>query len=81
MQCPWCEFEGTDWEEVNFHCLKSHPEKSELENFMENKLSRLWGTAVDLTDIRFGDHKDTLSKEDVMATYRYFLRELMKSEK
>ena len=79
MKCPWCDFEGNDWDEVNFHCLKTHPEKSELEDFKEAKVSRIWNTAIELSVASLGT-KGGIPKEKVMDTYHYFLRELMKSE-
>ena len=81
MQCPWCEQQPADFDEMQAHMLKFHPELTELESMKEDRIVRIWQTAVDLTTTRFGYHKDKLDMVDVMETYRYFLRELMKSEK
>jgi hypothetical protein len=81
MQCPWCEQQPADFDEMQAHMLKYHPEVTQLADYQESKVQRIWGTAVDLTIVCYGYHKDPLNKEVVMETYRFFLRELMKSEK
>lgn len=80
MQCPYCDTELKDSEELNFHALKFHPDKTSLADYQENKIARIWETAVELSIAVLGT-KGGIPKEKVMDTYRYFLRELMKSEK
>jgi len=80
MQCQWCEAEPKDFDEMQAHMLKFHPELTELENFKEDKIARIWGTSIDLCNLTYGN-KGGISQEKVMETFRYFLRELMKSEK
>jgi hypothetical protein len=80
MQCPYCDTELEDSEELDFHALKFHPEKTSMADRWENKTTRIWDTAIQLTACSLGV-KGGAAKEKVMETYRYFLRELMKSER
>jgi hypothetical protein len=80
MQCQWCEADVKDFDEMQAHMLKFHPELTELENFKEDKIARIWGTSVDLCSVVFGTKGGLANKETVLETFKYFLRELMKSE-
>jgi hypothetical protein len=79
MLCPYCDAELSDVDELNVHALRCHPDKTELVQFRENVVSRLWDTAVQLTRITYG-LKPSDDKEHTLATFKYFLRELIKSE-
>jgi len=79
MQCPYCDDEVRDLDEFNLHCLKSHPDKTSIATWQEDKIVRIWQTAESLSDMCLGKKGD-IPKEQVLETFRYFLRELMKSE-
>ena len=81
MQCPYCDVELKDTEELNFHALKFHPDKTSLEEYREDKIARIWGTALDLTAVCIHFKDAEIPKEKVLENFKYFLRELMKSEK
>lgn len=79
FKCPYCEDVLTDWEHLNLHILEYHPEKSTLADYHEAKTSRIWLTATELTTMTLKP-KQHNAKEGVLDTFKYFLRELMKSE-
>jgi len=81
MRCEWCDAEPKDYDEMQAHMLKFHPELTELESMKEDRIARIWGTALDLTAVCFHFKDTEIPKEKVLENFRYFLRELMKSEK
>ena len=80
MQCPWCEQQPAEFDEMQAHMLKFHPEVTQLADYQETRVARIWGTAVDLCFITWGN-KGVIPKEETIKTFKYFLQELMKSEK
>jgi len=80
MECPYCSETVADYDDFTLHVLKCHEDKTSLEEFRETKISRMWAIADSLTSTTFGNHAEQLDKEKVLETFKYFLRELMKSE-
>ena len=80
MKCPYCLETIADIDELNVHCLQRHPDKTTLENFKEDRRSRLWSTAVQLTEVVCNSSSYASRKKTVLDTFKYFLRELMQSE-
>ena len=79
MECPYCDFNELDTiDDVNLHILKYHPNKTSLEEFRESVTTRLWSTAIELTRLSLSDsvHRNAT----VLKTFKFYLRELMKSE-
>ena len=79
MQCPYCDESNlSDIDEINLHILKYHPDKTSLNDARENKTTRIWATAVELTNMSLGNtaHRKAM----ILKTFKFFLRELMKSE-
>jgi hypothetical protein len=77
MKCPYCEEECRDYEDWNAHALAFHPEKTSLEDTREARILRYWNTASELTSVVFLNQclEDT-TKEAVVETFRYILREV-----
>jgi hypothetical protein len=78
MECPYCDQQISE-DEFDIHCLKIHPDKTGLEGYRQETTARMWATATELTLYVFGSHGSN-KKEEVLETFKYFLRELMKSE-
>ena len=79
MQCPYCDDnEFRDIDEVSLHILKRHPTKTILEDVRENVTARIWSTAVELTNMTLSNTAHR--KATILKTFKFFLRELMKSE-
>jgi len=81
MECPYCDKEFIDHDDWNIHIIKNHPDKTTLEDFKEARVSRMWQHASELTIGFYGNRiKHVRTKEEMLETWKYFLRELMKSE-
>ena len=77
MKCPHCneEIEIT-WQPDS---VSYHQEMGRLS--LETKLSRIWNTAENLASNAFLDSSSkSRSKEKLLELFKYYLRELMKSE-
>jgi hypothetical protein len=82
MNCAYCDTEVKDIDEFNLHCLKFHPDKTGLGSFREDRTARLWDTALQLTSIKYANQQAAKwrSNYQILETFKYFLREVMKSE-
>lgn len=88
MQCPYCEEANLNAEEISIHILKGHPEKTQVKlyelmgkNYAEQRVNRIWDTAAGLAQNVYMDApKSKKTKEFLLDTFKYFLRELMQSE-
>ena len=79
MQCPYCDESALgSIDEINLHILKYHPDKTSLNDARENKTTRIWATAVELTNMTLSNTAHR--KATILKTFKFFLRELMKSE-
>ena len=79
MQCPYCDESALgSIDEINLHILKYHPDKTSLNDARENKTTRIWTTAVELTNMTLSNTAHR--KATILKILKFFLRELMKSE-
>jgi len=80
MQCPYCDRNDILTEDdMDAHVVKSHPEYSEIGEVQRSKKALNWTWAMGLCTCVYGQ-KGGNKKEDVLETFKYFLRELMKAE-
>jgi hypothetical protein len=77
MECPWCDKDLKDYDELNAHMLKTHQEVTQLADYQESKTERIWGTAVDLCAVCF-HFKDAETKRQ-KELYRYCFQYTCKS--
>jgi hypothetical protein len=80
MQCPFCEENSLLTEDaLDRHIVDKHPEYSEVGDTLYRKKSMIWTWAMGLTSSRYG-FQGAKTKEEVLETFKYFVRELMKGD-
>ncbi len=80
MKCPYCDEDSILTEnDMDSHIVKKHPEYTEVGDTQFRHKSLMWTWAMGLTASVYGQ-KGNNRKEDVLETFKYFVRELMKSE-
>jgi hypothetical protein len=80
MKCIYCgEDSFISEDDVDRHIVEGHPEYSPVGDMKESRKTLNYTWAFGLTGVVYGQ-KGNNKKEEVLETFKYFLRELMKSE-